>query len=140
MMFFRFPPAVEIPIKEILEELASKINGNQTCKFNINRASVLDGAIRGFTRMSYSPNNRMVIRFSDDKGKFEEAVDLGGPRREFLRLLLVALMESSMFDGKEGSINLALDSQGIHYIFCKDLISCIPCSITYILNLLTLLY
>ncbi|XP_073776138.1 uncharacterized protein si:ch211-57f7.7 isoform X1 [Danio rerio] len=108
-----FPPAVEIPIKEILEELASKINGNQTCKFNINRASVLDGAIRGFTRMSYSPNNRMVIRFSDDKGKFEEAVDLGGPRREFLRLLLVALMESSMFDGKEGSINLALDSQAM---------------------------
>ncbi len=58
----------------------------------------------------------MVIRFSDDKGKYEEAIDLGGPRREFLRLLLVALMQSSMFEGKEDSLNLALDSQGKHYI------------------------
>lgn len=74
------PIAVEVPIKQILEELSSKINSNQTCKFNINRTSVLDGAIRGFTRLSYNPNNRMVIRFSDDKGKFEEAIDLGGPR------------------------------------------------------------
>ncbi len=91
---------MEIPIKQILEELATKINSNQTCKFNINRAYVLDGAVRGFTRLSYNPNNRMVIRFSDDKGKYEEAIDLGGPRREFLRLLLVALMQSSMFEGK----------------------------------------
>lgn len=108
---------MEIPIKQILEELATKINWNQTCKFNINRASVLDGAVRGFTRLSYNPNNRMVIKFSDDKGKYEEAIDLGGPRREFLRLLLVALMQSSMFEGKEDSLNLALDSQGIHYIY-----------------------
>ncbi|XP_073672232.1 uncharacterized protein [Paramisgurnus dabryanus] len=107
------PPVAEFPIKEILEELSTKMNCNQTCKFNINRASVLDGAIRGFSRLSYNPNNRMVVRFSDDKGKYEEAVNLGGPRREFLRLLLVALMQSSMFEGKEGSLNLALDSQAI---------------------------
>ncbi|XP_016417290.1 G2/M phase-specific E3 ubiquitin-protein ligase-like [Sinocyclocheilus rhinocerous] len=107
------PPCCGNPIKQILEELATKINSNQTCKFNINRASVLDGAVRGFTRLSYNPNNRMVIRFSDDKGKYEEAIDLGGPRREFLRLLLVALMQSSMFEGKEDSLNLALDSQAI---------------------------
>ncbi|XP_057183740.1 G2/M phase-specific E3 ubiquitin-protein ligase-like [Triplophysa rosa] len=107
------PLTVEVSIKQILEELSTKINSNQNCKFNINRASVLDGAIRGFTRLSYNPNNRMVIRFSDDKGKFEEAVDPGGPRREFFRLLLVALMQSSMFEGKQGSLNLALDSHAI---------------------------
>ncbi|KAI7790239.1 hypothetical protein IRJ41_020994 [Triplophysa rosa] len=112
------PLTVEVSIKQILEELSTKINSNQNCKFNINRASVLDGAIRGFTRLSYNPNNRMVIRFSDDKGKFEEAVDPGGPRREFFRLLLVALMQSSMFEGKQGSLNLALDSHGIHLYFC----------------------
>lgn len=102
----------DIPIKQILNELSEKIDFNQTSKFNINRAAVLDGAIRGFTRVSYNPHNRMVIRFSDDKGRYEEAIDLGGPRREFLRLLLAALMHSSMFEGKEGNLNLALDSQG----------------------------
>lgn len=102
----------DVPIQQILKELSEKINFNQTSKFNINRAAVLDGAVRGFTRVSYNPNNRMVIRFSDDQGRYEEAIDLGGPRREFLRLLLDALMQSSMFEGKEGNLNLALDSQG----------------------------
>ncbi|KAI4789634.1 hypothetical protein KUCAC02_035122 [Chaenocephalus aceratus] len=51
----------------------------------------------------------MNITFSDDLGRNEEAVDLGGPRREFLRLLMEALMMSSMFEGSEYSQNLALD-------------------------------
>ncbi|KAI4824302.1 hypothetical protein KUCAC02_012825 [Chaenocephalus aceratus] len=40
----------------------------------------------------------------------EEAVDLGGPRREFLRLLMEALPKSPMFEGEEGKLNLAFDS------------------------------
>ncbi|XP_076736172.1 G2/M phase-specific E3 ubiquitin-protein ligase isoform X3 [Maylandia zebra] len=47
---------------------------------------------------------------SDDMGVPEEAVDLGGPRREFLRLLIEALPLSPMFEGEEGKMNLALDS------------------------------
>ncbi|XP_060796645.1 uncharacterized protein LOC132899007 [Neoarius graeffei] len=43
------------PASEILLQLASKITPNKTCKFNINRQSVLDGAIRGFKRVSYDP-------------------------------------------------------------------------------------
>lgn len=64
--------------------------------------------------MSYNPNNKMCIKFSDDKGTTEEAVDLGGPRREFLRLLMEALSHSEMFEGHEGHLNLALDSFGIY--------------------------
>ncbi len=44
------------------------------------------------------------------------AVDLGGPRREFLRLLMEALALSPMFEGRDGKLNLALDSSGIHFI------------------------
>ncbi len=108
---------MEIPIKQILEELATKINSNKTCKFNINRAYVLDGAVRGFTKISYNPNNRMVIRFSDDKGNYEEAIDLGGPRREFLRLLLVALMQSSMFEVKKRTVSTWLLIPKVNIIF-----------------------
>lgn len=55
-------------------------------RFNINRSSVWDGAVGGFQRASYDPNLRMSVKFSDDMGKNEESVDLGRPRREFLRL------------------------------------------------------
>ena len=59
----------------------------------------------------------MCIKFSDDLGIDEEAVDLGGPRREFLRLLMEALIQSPMFEGKDGKMNLGLDSSGKCYIF-----------------------
>ena len=105
-----------VPVQEILSTLGEKINHNQVNRFNINRAAVLDGAIRGFKRISFDPTHRISVRFSDDKGTSEEAVDLGGPRREFLRLLTEALAQSSVFEGTEGNLNLALDSSGSHYL------------------------
>ncbi|KAA8594383.1 hypothetical protein FQN60_005217, partial [Etheostoma spectabile] len=52
----------------------------------------------------------ICVKFSDDMGRNEEGVDLGGPRREFLRLLMETIARSPMFEGKENSKNLALDS------------------------------
>lgn len=105
------------PVSEILLELANKITPNKTCKFNINRQFVLDGAIRGFKRVSYDPTATMSVRFSDDLGTYEEAIDLGGPRREFLTLLMEALLRSPMFEGvEEKKQNLTLDSKGMLHI------------------------
>lgn len=98
--------------KEVLLELASEIDTTRRCRFNINRSAVLDGALRGFTRKSYNPKYQMYIKFSDDLGLHEEAVDLGGPRREFLHLLMKAIAQSQMFEGRDGKLNLALDSSG----------------------------
>ena len=103
-----------VPVRDILQDLATKINHLKKCKFNINRSTVLDGAIRGFKRGTYDPCHTISVRFSDDMGIPEEAVDLGGPRREFLRLLLEALPKSSMFEGEEGKLNLAFDSTGMY--------------------------
>ncbi|MEQ2201570.1 hypothetical protein XENOCAPTIV_014439, partial [Xenoophorus captivus] len=55
----------------------------------------------------------MNVKFSDDFGKNEEAIDLGGPRREFLRLLIEALSMSPMFEGTDESKNLAMNSTAI---------------------------
>ncbi len=59
----------------------------------------------------------MSIKFSDDRGTTEEAVDLGGPHREFLRLLIKALADSDIFSGPEGNLNLALSASG----FCTGI-------------------
>ncbi|XP_031150685.1 G2/M phase-specific E3 ubiquitin-protein ligase-like [Sander lucioperca] len=99
--------------QDVLLSLASQIVSNQKCRFNINRSSVLDGAMRGFKRLSYNPSYQMCIKFSDDLGIDEEAVDLGGPRRESLRLLMEALIQSPMFEGKDGKMNLGLDSSAL---------------------------
>ncbi len=101
-------------MKDILQDLATKINHQKKCKFNINRSTVLDGAIRGFKRGTYDPCHTISVRFSDDMGVREEAVDLGGPRREFLRLLIEALLQSPMFEGDDDKMNLAFDSTGMH--------------------------
>ncbi|XP_034088601.1 G2/M phase-specific E3 ubiquitin-protein ligase-like isoform X2 [Gymnodraco acuticeps] len=102
-----------VPVRDILQDLATKINHQKKCKFNINRSTVLDGAIRGFKRGTYDPCHTISVRFSDDMGVPEEAVDLGGPRREFLRLLMEALPKSPMFEGEEGKLNLAFDSTAL---------------------------
>ncbi|XP_076141258.1 uncharacterized protein LOC143123864 isoform X2 [Alosa pseudoharengus] len=103
----------KVPVEEILQELSSKISTKETCRFNINRSSVWDGAVRGFQRASYDPNFRMSVKFSDDMGKNEESVDLGGPRREFLRLLIEAIAMSPMFEGKENRKTLAINSTAL---------------------------
>lgn len=103
-----------MPVRDILQDLATQINHHKKCKFKINRSSVLDGAIRGFKRGTYNPCHTISVRFSDDMGVAEEAVDLGGPRREFLRLLMDALSKSQMFEGEEGKMNLAFVTNGMY--------------------------
>ncbi|XP_037548507.1 G2/M phase-specific E3 ubiquitin-protein ligase, partial [Nematolebias whitei] len=102
-----------LPVKDILEELSQKIDTGMHCKFNINRSKVLDGAMHGFKRVTYNPHFSMNVKFSDDFGKNEEAVDLGGPRREFLRILIDALAMSPMFEGPDESKNLAMNSTAL---------------------------
>ncbi|XP_016089768.1 G2/M phase-specific E3 ubiquitin-protein ligase-like [Sinocyclocheilus grahami] len=99
--------------EEILLELGQEINYNLNCRFNINRKNVLDGAFRAFGRKSYDPFRRISVRFSDECGNFEEAVDLGGPRREFLSLLMEEMEKSAMLAGPDGRKNLALDSVAV---------------------------
>lgn len=62
----------------------------------------------------------MCIKFSDDLGIVEEAVDLGGSRTELLLMEVLAL--SPMFEGRDDKLNLALDSSGIHFILCLSLL------------------
>jgi len=77
-------------------DLASQVSDiNGVTHFNICRTRVWDGARRAFQRKMYSPNAVMSVKFTDDVGKSEGAVDLGGPRRELLTLLMDYLANGS---------------------------------------------
>ena len=93
-------------VKEILESLASVIDESSISKFNISRNHLWESAKRGFNRKTFSPAKKMSVKFTDDLGASEGAVDLGGPRRELLTLLLQYLRNSSIFVGEEASKSL----------------------------------
>ncbi|KAL3969408.1 suppressor of tumorigenicity protein 14 [Sarotherodon galilaeus] len=65
------------------------------------------------------------MEFSDDMRVPEEAVDLGGPGREFLLLLIEALPLSPMFEGEEGKMNFALDTLSMVGFLSPTLFSCL---------------
>ncbi|XP_076616604.1 G2/M phase-specific E3 ubiquitin-protein ligase-like [Chaetodon auriga] len=92
-------PDKVVQASEIIANLALAIDHKKVSRFNISRSDVWDGAVRGFRRSSYSENSDIFVKFTDDAGSFEEGLDTGGPRREFLTLLINHLRNHPIFDG-----------------------------------------
>lgn len=91
---------------DLLHDLAQSVMETKT-KFNITRTNIWDGAKRAFMRHNYSPYHALSVKFTDDIGKSEGAVDNGGPRREFLQLLTEYLATNSpLFTGETNNKHL----------------------------------
>ncbi|KAK6471949.1 G2/M phase-specific E3 ubiquitin-protein ligase-like isoform X2 [Huso huso] len=91
----------ERDIGDILCELASQIDTENVSLFNISRNHLWEGAKRGFKKKTFLPCKRLSVKFMDDIGVSEGAVDLGGPRREFLTMLMESLHQGSLFVGPD---------------------------------------
>ena len=100
----------------IIANLSLLIDHKKVSRFNILRANIWDGAVRGFKRSTYSEACDMLVRFTDDAGVFEEGIDTGGPRREFLTLLMKLLKDRPIFDGPEGHKFLVFNANGMHRV------------------------
>ena len=77
-------------------------------------------------RKSFSPSNKISVKFTDDIGYSEGAVDLGGPMREFMTLVLEYLMDSELFIGSRNSKLLSCSSRCLEeseYFFAGQLIA-----------------
>ena len=94
-------------VEDSLCVIQSKINEEKVNLFNVNRRRLLDGATRAITRKSFQEDGRISVKFSDDIGKSEGAIDAGGPTREFLRLAVAAAVNSSIFEGSDTNKCLA---------------------------------
>ena len=89
----------EEPLPDILEKLSGIINLDSISKFNVSHSHLWEGAVRGLNRKSFSPCNKISVKFCDDVGTSEGAVDAGGPKREFFTLVLNWSMNSQLFSG-----------------------------------------
>lgn len=97
--------------------MALSIDHKSVSRFNVARSNIWDGAVRGFKRGSYSENNDMLVKFTDDAGSFEEGIDTGGPKRELLTLLMNHLKDRPIFDGPSESRYLVYNSTGMFIYF-----------------------
>ncbi|XP_023154350.2 uncharacterized protein LOC111588293 isoform X1 [Amphiprion ocellaris] len=104
---------MNITLPDVVANLSLPIDHKNVCRFNISRANVWDGAVRGFKRTTYSETYDMLVRFTDDAGVFEEGIDTGGPRREFLTLLMKHLKDRPIFDGPEGHRFLVYNANAV---------------------------
>jgi hypothetical protein len=66
---------------------------------------VLDGALRGFARVSFDSWKQLSVKFAGEDG-----IDDGGLTREFLRLLMRAVQEMPLFQGNTNSKMIVLDA------------------------------
>ena len=90
-------------LQDILEQLALKINDDKISKFNISRSHLWEGALRGLRRKSFSSDNKVSVKFTDDSGTFVGAIDLGGQKENFFPLVLDWIVNSQLFRGPEKS-------------------------------------
>lgn len=78
-------------LEEILRDLrTSRVNNEGRTIVNIRRGHIWEDSCRCLQRKRFCPNAIISVCFADDFGNSEGAVDIGGPRREFLRLLVKA--------------------------------------------------
>ncbi|PIK43786.1 putative G2/M phase-specific E3 ubiquitin-protein ligase-like [Apostichopus japonicus] len=101
-------------LAEILKVLAEAIDSQDSSRFNVSRAKVWECAVRGFKRLTFEPTKRLSVHFTDSMGSMEGAVDEGGPRREFLRLLAKALQNSPIFEGSTERRSLSLNASALN--------------------------
>lgn len=101
----------EITLKQVLQDLSKSINKDETSHFNISRNHLWEGSKRPLNRKSFSPTKKVSVKFTDDIGKSEGAVDLGGPAREYFTLATEWLVNSQLFVGGATSKFLSLNAQ-----------------------------
>ena len=113
-------------LQDVLTQLACEINEDKISKFNISRSHLWEGALRGLRRKSFSPESKVSVKFTDDSGTPEGAVDLGGPKREFFTLVMEWMMNSQLFCGTEKNKYLSCNSNYLgddFYFYAGELIA-----------------
>jgi hypothetical protein len=86
-----------VTLKEILRNLSETLTYDEISKFNISRNHIWEGTKRALNRKSFQPRNKISVKFTDNIGASEGAVDLGGPAREFFTLVTEWLVNSQQF-------------------------------------------
>lgn len=100
-----------VKLYEILKNIMITADGPPS-KFNVTRNNPFEGARRAINRKNFKPNEHISVRFADDFGQSEGAVDSGGPKRELFRLLLKEMQNTPAFTGDDDAKLFSLNAEG----------------------------
>lgn len=101
-----------------MEQITSRINNDDTVRFNIIRRNVWDGASRAMCQSNFAPEKKIDIKFTDDYGISEGAVDNEGPTQEFFRLCLHKIKDNiGIFEGPPNARVLTCNSRGTFFSY-----------------------
>lgn len=79
-------------LQSILLDIRSKEVDEESRSFiNVRRSQVWVDSCRHLKKTKFNPRAAVSIKFADSHGGSEGAVDAGGPRREYFRLLVRAV-------------------------------------------------
>lgn len=101
-LFWRFAKTLsKEEITGIIKAHSERVVTSEFRPIYISRGNVWTTALRQFSRRRFTASTDMLyVNFASDEETDEDAEDLGGPRREFFRLLLQAIYrESGAFQG-----------------------------------------
>jgi len=97
----------------VLASLRPAVPASGVTRANVSRAHIWEGARRTFLRSKFNAQQPLCVKFTDDFGVTEGAIDQGGPRREFLQLLVDFLSQNSpLFTGLEHAKHISAVNQG----------------------------
>ena len=106
---------------EVLREIQANINGEGVIMMEVGRSTVWEDVCAKLGEKSFSPNKPFSVKFVNKEGESEEAVDLNGPKREFLRLAVKAANENSnIFFGPPRCRSLFANTTGMRLSFIYD--------------------
>ena len=96
-----------------MEKFVNKTIRTQPIAVNVDRTNVWSSALQMLQRPNFSTYDRIRAKFTNYLGQSEEKIDMGGPRREFLRLLMSHLQSKKIFTGPMMSRQLIMDEDGL---------------------------
>uniref|UniRef100_A0AAR2JRV2 PHD-type domain-containing protein n=1 Tax=Pygocentrus nattereri TaxID=42514 RepID=A0AAR2JRV2_PYGNA len=107
-LFFHARRCLDASPTEILMDLATQITPQQTTAVLLQNEEVLEAALQALRQTDFNPCHTLSVNLV--RSKWSEKV---ANQRRFLSRLLQSLQNSSIFEGPDGTKNLALNSQAL---------------------------
>ncbi|XP_034072356.1 uncharacterized protein LOC117546280 isoform X2 [Gymnodraco acuticeps] len=103
-------PVEEVDLAVLLSDFRKEfVSDGLVSNICIRRKKLLESAIKAISRVTFCWNNSPYIEFVGEDGD-----DMGGPQREFFRLLMIEVQTTmGIFEGKAGQVFLTYDQAAL---------------------------
>ena len=118
------PTVIKYVVQEHQRRVITSQDNEDVQRIHVRRASVFSDALRQFSKPTFDVSKLLQVWFIG-----EEAVDEGGPRREFFNLLMHDIFKSELFAGFPDHVvplhNVEAVAKNVYFVIGKMIVTCI---------------